>query len=153
RAAPPDVLPALPFDVNRAAIRYAAAIAVKSNTARRFMCVLLRGCHDNTLSGRGGSESRLQRLVCDDGRIASWTAYCGLHSNLKRTIACVFATLVMAFLGPPLRPAGQRTSVTFVDVTAPAGIRFKHDNAHSEQRYLIETMGAGAAWIDYNNDG
>lgn len=44
-------------------------------------------------------------------------------------------------------------NVTFVDVTRSSNITFKHDNAASSQRYLIETMGSGAAWIDYDNDG
>src|SRR6266516_63067 len=43
--------------------------------------------------------------------------------------------------------------VTFVDVTTAAGIKFTHDNARSPEKYLIETMGAGAAWLDYDNDG
>lgn len=45
------------------------------------------------------------------------------------------------------------SSITFVDATRSANITFKHDNAASPQRYLIETMGSGAAWIDYDNDG
>src|SRR5947209_13278521 len=45
------------------------------------------------------------------------------------------------------------TSVKFVDVTAASKITFKHDNAATAQRYLLETMGSGAAWIDYDNDG
>jgi enediyne biosynthesis protein E4 len=43
--------------------------------------------------------------------------------------------------------------VTFVDVAAAAGIRFRHDNAASPEKYLIETMGSGCAWIDYDQDG
>jgi hypothetical protein len=43
--------------------------------------------------------------------------------------------------------------VRFVDVTASAGISFHHDNAASAEKYLIETMGAGCAWIDYDQDG
>jgi len=43
--------------------------------------------------------------------------------------------------------------VTFVDVARSAGITFQHDNAASPEKYLIETMGAGCAWIDYNQDG
>ncbi|MGI9072591.1 MAG: CRTAC1 family protein [Bryobacteraceae bacterium] len=43
--------------------------------------------------------------------------------------------------------------VTFIDVTAGSNITFKHDNAATGQRYLIETMGSGAGWIDYDNDG
>lgn len=44
-------------------------------------------------------------------------------------------------------------NITFVDVAAKSNITFKHDNSASAQRYLIETMGSGAAWIDYDNDG
>ncbi|HEY7306442.1 MAG TPA: CRTAC1 family protein [Bryobacteraceae bacterium] len=43
--------------------------------------------------------------------------------------------------------------VTFTDVAGAANIMFKHDNAATPLRYLIETMGAGAAWIDFDNDG
>src|SRR5579864_1743598 len=43
--------------------------------------------------------------------------------------------------------------VTFVDITRPAGISFVHDNAASPEKYLIETMGAGCAWIDYDQNG
>jgi hypothetical protein len=43
--------------------------------------------------------------------------------------------------------------VRFVDVTAPAGITFRHDNAASPEKYLLETMGGGCGWIDYNQDG
>ena len=48
---------------------------------------------------------------------------------------------------------GTPNPVTFVDVARSAGITFQHDNAASPEKYLIETMGAGCAWIDYNQDG
>jgi hypothetical protein len=44
-------------------------------------------------------------------------------------------------------------SVFFTDVAAAAGINFRHDNAASPEKYLIETMGAGCAWIDYDQNG
>lgn len=43
--------------------------------------------------------------------------------------------------------------VTFVNVAGAAGITFQHDNAASEEKYLIETMGSGCAWIDYDQNG
>src|SRR5215475_6916433 len=43
--------------------------------------------------------------------------------------------------------------VTFLDVASAAGIRFKHDNAASPEKYLIETMGGGCGWIDYDQNG
>jgi enediyne biosynthesis protein E4 len=54
---------------------------------------------------------------------------------------------VVTAAGPD--PAG----VKFVDVAGSSKITFKHDNAATAQRYLIETMGSGAGWIDYDNDG
>jgi hypothetical protein len=35
-----------------------------------------------------------------------------------------------------------------VDVAASAGITFPHDNAATPEKYMIETMGSGCAWID-----
>ena len=49
--------------------------------------------------------------------------------------------------------AGSAPAITFTDVARASGITFKHDSAASQERYLIETMGAGAAWLDYDNDG
>jgi len=40
-----------------------------------------------------------------------------------------------------------------VDIATEAGIHFVHDNAASDQKYLIETMGSGCGWIDYDQDG
>ncbi len=58
------------------------------------------------------------------------------------------------------KPAGRVRSslpglnpVTYVDVAAASGITFKHDNAATPEKYLIETMGSGCGWIDYNQDG
>ncbi|HEX8464872.1 MAG TPA: CRTAC1 family protein, partial [Abditibacterium sp.] len=41
----------------------------------------------------------------------------------------------------------------FADVTQPAGIRFKHNNGAFGVMFLPETMGSGAAFIDYDGDG
>lgn len=43
--------------------------------------------------------------------------------------------------------------IEFRDVTSAAGIHFHHERASSPQRLYPETMGAGVAWIDYNQDG
>ncbi len=44
-------------------------------------------------------------------------------------------------------------SVRFVNVAAAAGIRFRHDNAATSEKFLVETMGSGCAWIDYDQNG
>ena len=41
----------------------------------------------------------------------------------------------------------------FRDVTADLGIDFKHENDFSPERRLVETMGAGGALLDYDQDG
>jgi len=52
----------------------------------------------------------------------------------------------------PAWPATDK-SVAFVDIAQSAGITFKHENAASTEKFLIETMGAGCGWIDYDQDG
>jgi hypothetical protein len=49
-----------------------------------------------------------------------------------------------------LRPSGP---ITFTDVTAQAGIHFKHNSGAFGEKYLPETMGSGVCIIDYDNDG
>jgi hypothetical protein len=44
-------------------------------------------------------------------------------------------------------------AVTFTDIVPAAGITFVHDNAITSEKYLIESMGSGCAWIDYDQDG
>ena len=43
--------------------------------------------------------------------------------------------------------------IVFTDATAAAGIRFKHNNGAFGKKYLPETIGAGAAWLDFDGDG
>jgi hypothetical protein len=50
--------------------------------------------------------------------------------------------------GVPVDPG-----VVFTDVTAPAGIRFRHNNGAFGKKYLPETLGSGCAFLDYDNDG
>ena len=44
-------------------------------------------------------------------------------------------------------------SATFVDVTAEAGIQFTHTNGKTEHKHIIETMGSGVVFFDYDTDG
>jgi hypothetical protein len=41
----------------------------------------------------------------------------------------------------------------FTDVTAALGLRFQYMSSHTPKHYLPETMGAGVALFDYDNDG
>ncbi|MGH9330114.1 MAG: CRTAC1 family protein [Vicinamibacterales bacterium] len=58
---------------------------------------------------------------------------------------------MLAFL---LQPAGDQVPLpAFADVTAAAGIRFKHNNGSFGKKYLPETMGSGCAFFDADGDG
>jgi hypothetical protein len=46
-----------------------------------------------------------------------------------------------------------QTPVQFVDVTGNAGIKWHLKSLASGPKYLIETMGGGGGFIDYNGDG
>ena len=44
-------------------------------------------------------------------------------------------------------------AVNFTDVTEKVGIKFRHQNGYSEDHFIPETLGAGIAVFDYDNDG
>jgi enediyne biosynthesis protein E4 len=54
---------------------------------------------------------------------------------------------------PRSSASSPSAKLQFVDVARQSGINFLHDNAASPQKYLIETMGSGCGWIDYDQDG
>ena len=47
----------------------------------------------------------------------------------------------------------QAGGVKFTDVTAAAGVKFTHNAGKAGKKYLPETMGAGGAFLDIDNDG
>jgi len=58
--------------------------------------------------------------------------------------------------GPVRVPATSRETppvVRFTDITAAAGIDFVHVNGRYGEKLMPETIGSGAAFIDYDNDG
>lgn len=57
----------------------------------------------------------------------------------------------MAVTLPPL--PDKFAPVEFTDVTAQAGIKFRHNNGAYGKKYLPETTGSGCAFLDYDNDG
>ena len=43
--------------------------------------------------------------------------------------------------------------IKYTDVTESSGVRFVHENGAFGKKYLPETMGAGAAFFDFDGDG
>ena len=52
-----------------------------------------------------------------------------------------------------LEAAASATKPIFTDVTADAGITWRHFNGFSPDRHLIEIMGGGVGFLDFDNDG
>ncbi|MBM3238040.1 CRTAC1 family protein [Candidatus Poribacteria bacterium] len=61
---------------------------------------------------------------------------------------CIWSSLVFWLF---ILPANAQ--LCFTDVTSQSGIRFQHEDGRSGEKYFLETLGAGAAWFDYDRDG
>jgi hypothetical protein len=91
----------------------------------------------------------------------------GRKAGLARLAGLLAAAALLAGAGWELRgrivsraraapaPAAGRSpaSLRFADITAGSGVAFRHDRASAGRKYFVETMGAGVAMIDYDNDG
>lgn len=53
----------------------------------------------------------------------------------------------------PVRLQTSAAPVQFTDIRKIAGIQFVQDSTGSDEKYYLETMGTGVAWIDYDQDG
>jgi enediyne biosynthesis protein E4 len=75
---------------------------------------------------------------------------------LLALLLCFQLTASVSPLRAQKTPAASSTSSlveTFVDVTQRLGISFQYRASHTSKKYLLETMGAGVALFDYDNDG
>jgi hypothetical protein len=68
-----------------------------------------------------------------------------VHRRIIATLLMLATTLSLA--------AREKLPFRLVDVTKSAGIDFTHENGAFGKKYLPETLGAGAAFLDFNNDG
>src|ERR1700756_936462 len=69
---------------------------------------------------------------------------------MKFVVALISAAVVSTLLALNAPPA---IPVTFTDATAQAGIKFVHNAGKTGKKYLPETLGSGAAFIDADGDG
>ena len=69
----------------------------------------------------------------------------GPFVNLHAFAIVVLLPLGLAAQAPP--------AVRLTDVTSAAGVSFTHNNGAFGKKYLPETLGAGAAFFDFDNDG
>src|SRR5215471_1273180 len=76
------------------------------------------------------------------------------HRYLILVVVVVFLRYVPLSSPATSLPATANHLVTFAEVPpSKSNIKWKHDNARSPERYLPETVGAGCAFLDYDNDG
>ena len=71
---------------------------------------------------------------------------CGQRTTIITYLALCF--FLIPFSALPAEPP-----IHFTDVTDSAGIRFTHANGATGDFHLPETLGAGGAFLDYDNDG
>jgi hypothetical protein len=106
-----------------------------------------------------------QRRICCSLLFATFAILQGCHKTSGPTLEQPAPHQPAASSSPTAAPIpatpqpaadqGTRASgpIHFTDVTAQAGIHFKHNSGAFGQKYLPETMGSGACFIDYDNDG
>jgi len=70
-------------------------------------------------------------------------------AGLASTLISTAALRLNAFAANPATDPGFR----LVDVTAQAGIHFRHNSGAYGGKLLPETLGAGCAFLDYDRDG
>lgn len=79
-----------------------------------------------------------------------------LAVRLRLTILLGLAlSLTFDFTTRAQRTSAPTKSVVIFEEVPPveSGISWVHNNAHSSERHLPETIGAGCAYFDYDNDG
>ena len=58
-----------------------------------------------------------------------------------------------AVLAPPNPQSAAATDVQFTDISRSAGLDFVHINGATPEKFMPETMGSGALFFDFDNDG
>ncbi len=71
--------------------------------------------------------------------------------------ALLFAGILAGFLacadGPPDKPPATGLSIVLNDVTREAGLEILQVTGSSTVDYITDSLGCGAAWLDYDGDG
>jgi hypothetical protein len=68
-------------------------------------------------------------------------------------VACALAPMRSRALLNERGTGSEANAVTFTDITAQAGVSFRHVNGASSQKHIAETMGSGALFFDFDDDG
>ncbi|NOT02247.1 MAG: CRTAC1 family protein [Phycisphaerales bacterium] len=77
----------------------------------------------------------------------------GVFVVMRRDEPPLPPTAPIAVAAQAVESNDQPPDVRFTDITVEAGIDFVHENGATGDKLLPETMGSGAAFLDYDNDG
>ncbi len=77
------------------------------------------------------------------------------RSGAKVLILGMVCFSMSAYTGAqkPAKPADPPVTVHYTDIRKAAGITFVQDSTQTDEKYYLETMGTGVAWLDYDQDG
>src|SRR5271165_1553023 len=81
--------------------------------------------------------TRMLERMCRPAIIVLMGIYCVAFANSQQ----------------PAKAQDKTIPVRFTDIRKAAGITFVQDSTESDEKYYLETMGTGVAWIDYDQDG
>lgn len=80
------------------------------------------------------------------------------HFTVRGGALCLSIALSASLASASGQQAAKPSTVSeqpgrFVDITANSNVKFRYQSSHTSKKYLLETMGAGVALLDYDNDG
>src|SRR5438046_8619105 len=102
---------------------------------------------DDRVVGKAFTRSAIAFLVIATVVIAGVIYAKQKKTEVKKQVTQLTAPAVAA------AKTADIPTVKFTDITAQAGIDFIHFNSASPEKLLPETMGAGVAFLDFDNDG
>jgi enediyne biosynthesis protein E4 len=75
--------------------------------------------------------------------------------RLSTIVACTAAAVGsgVIFTSAQVKMTPDPLTVSFENITQAAGLAFTHVNGASADKYLVETMGSGAVFFDFDDDG
>src|ERR1700683_2281510 len=87
-------------------------------------------------------------------REGRWPTARASFSRRELLRAAVMLPAVRSLARPSIDDAAEEPGIAFSELTPKVtGIDFRHRSGGTGAKEMIETMGAGCALFDYNNDG
>ena len=90
---------------------------------------------------------------CDMNQSPNASAFRFSRRRLLQLLGCAGAGSILSGSSVPPASAVALPPAFEIVPSSVSGITWRHVNGRSPQMYLPETVGAGCAWLDYDNDG